>query len=584
MKTRPPTTTTRQSVLHRDLMHITTTGNAGSDSIETDITDPDNFMMEESPKADNMMCAERSSTSVTLTANFITISLLLVVAVAFSIGATARIVLLSSMYAHPILTTCPTSEASPDSATTKEQPSLPSMTFFGDLGYTKLPITTIAKNMSYLDTALVCPMVHLGRRGSCINEAEEVDEEIMMTSVSTHSPSKPWDDYKDSQRLPSGEHLLVDIKDVDSLFLNSEVRITISFVDLIKESKVALLSYHCRSLEPMGVSCFGLSSEGHVSIRTWPAEGVIVVDLFTNGASSRLIPVLPTIKKLFAIAEESGSMSEPRILWSHKLRGFRDGFSGYQRHENALETDVGMDTLRMHYLDMKEVLISEETEFQRVDIYEVINPRTNSLARYERSLSGDGSYESLYPEICRPDKILFLDGVQQSSLYGEAAYHEALVHPSMITHPNPKRVAIVGGGEGATLREVLKHNTVEEVLMVEIDGELVTMCREHLPEWSDCTDLLGSDADSCFEDSRATVSFEDAFGWFIDNFGDGKKKREQFDVIIMDALDPDKFIEIVGSLYKDDQFVKSIFHGLTDEGVVSSILCTRTVLLAIIQK
>ena len=64
----------------------------------------------------------------------------------------------------------------------------------------------------------------------------------------------------------------------------------------------------------------------------------------------------------------------------------------------------------------------------------------------------------------------------------------------------------------------------------------------------------------------------------------GKKKREQFDVIIMDALDPDKFIEIVGSLYKDDQFVKSIFHGLTDEGVVSSILCTRTVLLAIIQK
>jgi spermidine synthase len=334
----------------------------------------------------------------------------------------------------------------------------------------------------------------------------------------------------------------------------------------------------------MGVSCFGLSSEGHVCIRTWPAEGVIVVDLFANGASSRLIPVLPTIKKLFAIAEESGSMPEPRILWSHKLRGFRDGFSGYQRHENALETDVGMDTLRMHYLDMKEVLISEETKFQRVDIYEVINPRTNSLARYERSLSGDGSYESLYPEICRPDKILFLDGVQQSSLYGEAAYHEALVHPSMITHPNPKRVAIVGGGEGATLREVLKHNTVEEVLMVEIDGELVTMCREHLPEWSDCTDLLGSDADSCFEDSRATVSFEDAFGWFIDNFGDGKKKREQFDVIIMDALDPDKFREIVGSLYKDDQFVKSIFYGLTDEGVVSSILCTRTVMLAIIQK
>ncbi len=293
------------------------------------------------------------------------------------------------------------------------------------------------------------------------------------------------------------------------------------------------------------------------------------MDLFTYGASSRLIPVLPTIKKLFAIAEERDDLPEPRILWSHKLRGFRDGFSGYRRHENALETDLGLDTLRMHYLDMKEVLISEKTKFQRVDIYEVISPRINSLARYERSLSGDGSYESLYPEICRPDKILFLDGVQQSSLYGEAAYHEALVHPSMVTHPSPKRVAIVGGGEGATLREVLKHNTVEEVVMVEIDGDLVTMCREHLPEWSDCTDLFGSDADSCFDNSRATVSFEDASGWFIDNFRDGKKKRKRFDVIIMDALDPDKFVEIVGPLYKDDQFVRSIFQSLTDEGVVS---------------
>ena len=153
--------------------------------------------------------------------------------------------------------------------------------------------------------------------------------------------------------------------------------------------------------------------------------------------------------------------------------------------------------------------------------------------------------------------------------YGDAAYHESLVHPPMITHPSPKRVAIIGGGEGATLREVLKHNTVEEVLMIEIDEELVGICREHLPEWSDCSDLVGSDANSCFDDSRANVSFQDAFGWFIDNFGGETNKREKFDVIIMDALDPDKFVEIVGALYKDDAFIISLFNALTDEGVVS---------------
>jgi spermidine synthase len=48
-------------------------------------------------------------------------------------------------------------------------------------------------------------------------------------------------------------------------------------------------------------------------------------------------------------------------------------------------------------------------------------------------------------------------------------YHEALVHPALFSHSNPKRVAIIGGGEGATLREVLKHNTVSEAIMIEID-------------------------------------------------------------------------------------------------------------------
>jgi len=138
----------------------------------------------------------------------------------------------------------------------------------------------------------------------------------------------------------------------------------------------------------------------------------------------------------------------------------------------------------------------------------------------------------------------------------------------MITHPNPRRVAIIGGGEGATLREVLKHNTVEEVVMVEIDGELVEMCREHLPEWSDCTDLVGSE-DSCFDDSRASIIFEDAFAWFIDNFGNGENKREKLDLIIMDALDPDMFVEIVGDLYNNDRFVRSLYNGLADDGVVS---------------
>ena len=212
----------------------------------------------------------------------------------------------------------------------------------------------------------------------------------------------------------------------------------------------------------------------------------------------------------------------------------------------------------------------EETDFQHVAIYQMIDSRKRSLAAYEKSISNDGSYESLHPEMFLPDKILWLDGVEQSSLMGDAAYHEALVHPAMIAHPNPKRAAIIGGGEGATLRELLKHKSLENAVMVEIDEDLVGLCEEYLPEWNSCDDIEGSDADSCFDDSRSTVVFQDAFKWFIDRFGrDATIVEDKFDVIIMDALDPDKMVEIVGNLYKDDTFTSSIFNALSEDGVVS---------------
>lgn len=283
-------------------------------------------------------------------------------------------------------------------------------------------------------------------------------------------------------------------------------------------------------------------------------------------------------------------------LPSKKLRGFYQDASSpnFNPNDNPLVQDMGTDFMSRHEHDIKIELASDETDFQHVDIYEYVEPEM--VASYRRSLSDDGSYESLHPEHFVPNKILFLDGVEQSSLRGEAAYHEALVHPAMLSHPHPERVAIIGGGEGATLREVLKHNTVDEVMMVEIDEELVDMCEEALPEWSDCSDISGCDADSCFDDSRASVDFKDAFGWFISNFHDDKNEsdEEKFgecvhallcgyfllrmcanlpfsavaqDVIIMDALDPDKFVAIVGSLYKDDSFVESLYKGLNDDGV-----------------
>jgi spermidine synthase len=183
-------------------------------------------------------------------------------------------------------------------------------------------------------------------------------------------------------------------------------------------------------------------------------------------------------------------------------------------------------------------IASVETKFQTIDIYDFIEPRFSSMDVYQRSLSKNGSYESLHPDLHRPNRILFLDGVMQSQRKGEAEYHEALVHPAMFTHKYPKRVAIIGGGEGATLREVLKHNTVEEVIMIEIDELMVNLSRTFLPEWNDCSDLVGSEP-CCFDDPRATIYYEDALQWFINRYTECNTEimiATRFDVIIMDAL------------------------------------------------
>lgn len=117
-------------------------------------------------------------------------------------------------------------------------------------------------------------------------------------------------------------------------------------------------------------------------------------------------------------------------------------------------------------------------------------------------------------------RALFLDGALQSSADDEELYHEMLVQPAMLLHPRPRDVLIIGGGEGATLREVLVHASVQSVTMVDLDRELVELCREHLRDWHR----------GAFDDPRARLVF-----------GDGRKFVEDddrvYDVVVIDVVD-----------------------------------------------
>lgn len=145
-------------------------------------------------------------------------------------------------------------------------------------------------------------------------------------------------------------------------------------------------------------------------------------------------------------------------------------------------------------------------------------------------------------------RCLILDGEMQSAQLDEFVYHEALIHPALILHPHPEKVVILGGGEGATLREILKHKSVTNVKMVDIDGEVVKFCKKHLALWHQ-----GS-----FHSPRAEIIIGDAKKFI-------EETEEKFDLIVSDLPSP---IE-AGPAYQlyTVEFYRTLVKKLTPDGL-----------------
>ena len=117
-------------------------------------------------------------------------------------------------------------------------------------------------------------------------------------------------------------------------------------------------------------------------------------------------------------------------------------------------------------------------------------------------------------------KMLILDGLVMTSDRDEFFYHEMISHVPMNSHPCPKSVLVIGGGDGGTVREVLRHPSVEKVVLCEIDGLVVESCRKYLPN------IAGK-----LDDSRVDIQIRDGV-----EFMQGKK--DEFDIILIDSTDP----------------------------------------------
>jgi spermidine synthase len=154
---------------------------------------------------------------------------------------------------------------------------------------------------------------------------------------------------------------------------------------------------------------------------------------------------------------------------------------------------------------------------------DTINPNFVQRYRVRGTLyTGQTRYQSMQViDTHEFGRCLVLDGKLQSSQRDEFIYHEALVHPALITHSQPSTVFIAGGGEGATLREVLAHRSVKKAVMVDIDEEAVDVCRRFLPSLHQ----------GCFDDPRVELLHLDARKYLSES-------EQKFDAIVMDITDP----------------------------------------------
>lgn len=142
-------------------------------------------------------------------------------------------------------------------------------------------------------------------------------------------------------------------------------------------------------------------------------------------------------------------------------------------------------------------------------------------------------------------RMLVLDGIVQTTVADEFVYHEMITHVPLFTHKNPRKALVIGGGDGGTIREILKHNSIEKAVLAEIDSKVVETSRKYLPEIS------------CALDSpRAEVRIEDGIKYVNEH-------KNEFDVIIIDSTDP---IGPAVGLFQID-FYRSVYNALKDDGI-----------------
>src|SRR5262249_10364784 len=278
-----------------------------------------------------------------------------------------------------------------------------------------------------------------------------------------------------------GVHVIVEGYDAPPELLDNCGAIESAIRDAVRAGGAHLLEVHLHKFEPHGVTATALLAESHINIHTWPERAYYGADLFFCGSGD---PERAAAALARALKTRDVHMQAVERTFAPPARA--DAPSPRWWFERGAPPTIAQ-ALRVN------VLCSEQSAHQRIEILQ---------------------HEHL-------GRVLALDGAVQTTTADEFIYHEMLVQVPLHATPRaPASVLIVGGGDGGALREVLRHPSIEQVVMVELDPRGVRRSVEHLGIHGD------------FDDPRVQLVFADAAEWVQSN-------ERLFDVAIIDSPDPE---------------------------------------------
>lgn len=253
-----------------------------------------------------------------------------------------------------------------------------------------------------------------------------------------------------------------------------------ALLEAADRSGVTLLELIVHEFHPQGISAIALIAESHIFLHTWPEKNYLALDAFTCGDSASPQQAVEVVRERF-------------VPTSIKVEDFSRGHeSDGSNSPGEIFSEVQIPGVEWS-VEARRHLLSRQTDYQKLDVYE-----TKEFG-----------------------KLMALDDKVMLTERDEAFYHEMLVHPALLTHPCPKRIMVIGGGDGGAIREVLQHPSVEEVIWVEIDKEVVSVSQKYFPEISQ----------NAMSDPRVTLHVEAGESVL-------SQITNPIDVIIVDSTDP----------------------------------------------